>query len=97
MALKRFAEMSETAFVALRTQGCAGVSPVKDEPMMCIGNLFLIEKTHERLLNRERCRAGIGDETYAMTDAENVRIDRHPCFAPHDTQHDIGGLSAHAR
>ena len=49
----RFAEVNKAAFVALRTQGCAGISPVEDEPMMCIGNLLLCEMFGEHLLNRE--------------------------------------------
>ena len=89
--------MRDAASVALRTQGCAGVATVQDEPVMRIRNLLLREMFGQHLFYAERCRAGIGHETYAMADAEDVCVDRHPCLAPHDTQHDIGGLSAHAR
>ena len=97
MALKRFAEMSEATFVALRTQGCAGVSAVKDEPMMCVGNLFVCEKAGEHLLNREWRLACVGNKTQSMADAEDVGIDCHACLAPYDAEYNVCSLAANSR
>ena len=88
--------MSETAFVALRMQGCADISAVKDEPMMCIGNLFVCEMFGEHLLYRERSLAGRGHKSQSMTDAKNVGIDCHSCLAPNYAQHYIRGFAANS-
>ena len=93
----RFAEVAEAAFVAFRTQGCAGVSAVEDEPMMGVGNLFFREMTGKHLLDAEWCLTGIRHESQPMADAEDVGIDCHPCLAPDDTQHHIRGFASNTR
>lgn len=44
-----FAEVAESAFVALGSKGGAGVSAVKNEPMVCIGDFFFGEMFGECL------------------------------------------------
>jgi hypothetical protein len=92
-----FAEMRDAAFVALWTKGCASVSAVKNEPMMGVWNLFLCEMADEHLFHRKRSGAGIGHEPKPVTDAKDVCIDCHPCFAPNDTQHNIRGFASNSR
>ena len=44
-----FAEVAESAFVALGSKGGAGVSAVENEPMVCIGDFFFGEMFGECL------------------------------------------------
>ena len=44
-----FAEVAESAFVALGPKGGAGVSAVENEPMVCIGDFFFGEMFGECL------------------------------------------------
>lgn len=87
----------QSTLITMRIARCAHIAPVQDEPMVGRGDKFRGDVAAEFVLHAEGGGAGGGNQSDAMAQPEDMRVDGHAGLLEDDGLDDIGRLATDAR